>query len=177
LKISLEEIPEEGALSVDFLESESELNKLFGKGKDGDFSFDSPAKGSFRLSRKGEAVFVGLNIEGIARARCSHCLAVFEQQIDISSNVSLFPEETEEETKELDLSREEVDKNFYAGNSIDLEELLCEEIALFLPFNPRCSDNCKGLCPSCGKNLNEGKCGCGDASRGNSFAALKGLKF
>ncbi|MBE9536977.1 MAG: DUF177 domain-containing protein [Proteobacteria bacterium] len=177
MKINFEEIPEEGTLDVDFLENESEINKLLDEGNDGDFSFNSPAKGSFRLSKRGKTVFVSLHIEGLVRARCSQCLVDFEQKIDLSNDVSLFPEEGKEETKELDLTNEELEKNFYAGNSIDLAKLLCEEIVLYLPFNPRCSDNCKGLCPSCGKNLNEGKCNCTGRSKENPFSVLKGLKF
>jgi len=81
LKISLEEIPEEGALDVDFLENESEINRLFDDDENGDFSFDSPAKGSFRLSKRGRTVFASFHIEGLARARCSKCLADFEQNL------------------------------------------------------------------------------------------------
>lgn len=176
MKITINEIPEEGDLDVNFLENESELNKLFDKG---DFSFNSPAKGSFKLSKRGKTVFVSLHIEGACRAKCSNCLADFEQKIDFSNKVSLFPEEEEEEegTKELDLTSAEAEKNFYACNNIDLASLFCEEIALYLPFNPRCSDDCKGLCPSCGKNLNEGKCGCDGKDKENAFAVLRGLKF
>lgn len=177
MKINFDEIPEEGDLDVDFLENASELNKLLVKGKDSDFSFNSPAKGSFKLSKKGETVFVSLHIEGIAHARCSKCLSDFEQKIAISNKVDFFPEKKEEETSELDLSSEDIEKSFYADNNIDLAKVLCEEIVLYLPFNPRCSDNCKGLCPTCGKNLNEGKCGCSGKDKENAFSVLKGLKF
>ena len=43
---------------------------------------------------------------------------------------------------------------------LDLEELLREDILLELPSKYLCSPDCKGLCPKCGKNLNEGDCGC-----------------
>lgn len=173
MKINLEDIPEEGTLNVDFLENEANLNKLFQE----DFCFNSPAKGSFRISKRGKTVFVSLHIEGCAETRCSKCLSDFKQLIEIDNNVSLFPEDEEEGPREIDLTSEDAEKNFYTGNSIDLEKLLCEEIALYLPFNPRCSDNCKGLCPSCGKNLNEGKCGCGGIKKENPFAQLKDIKF
>lgn len=41
-----------------------------------------------------------------------------------------------------------------------LEELIGEEILFFLPSKMLCKDDCKGICPQCGKNLNLGKCGC-----------------
>lgn len=43
---------------------------------------------------------------------------------------------------------------------LDLDELIEEEITLFLPAKMLCSEDCKGLCMTCGKNLNFGKCNC-----------------
>lgn len=43
---------------------------------------------------------------------------------------------------------------------LDLDELVEEEIQLFLPSKMLCSESCKGLCAKCGKNLNAGKCDC-----------------
>jgi len=43
---------------------------------------------------------------------------------------------------------------------IDLTEGVREEIMLNLPLKNLCSEDCKGLCPRCGKDLNEGPCGC-----------------
>ena len=181
MKISFDEIPEEGTLDLDFLENESKINKFFDDSREGGFSFASPAKCSFKLSKSGKTVFVSLHVEACARSECSQCLVEFEKIIDIHNDTSLFPEEAaaeeEEGIKELDLTREELEKNFYSSNSIDLTALLCEEIVLSLPLNPRCSDDCKGLCPSCGKNLNEGKCKCNGTKKENPFAVLKDIKF
>lgn len=43
---------------------------------------------------------------------------------------------------------------------LDLDELVASDITLTLPFKVLCDDNCKGLCPDCGKNLNKEKCDC-----------------
>ncbi len=43
---------------------------------------------------------------------------------------------------------------------LDLDELIREEIIMFLPYKMLCREDCKGLCPKCGKNLNKGKCDC-----------------
>ena len=101
----------------------------------------------------------------------------FEQRVDISNYVTLFPDKAEKGTRELDLTDEELEKNFYTGDSIDLAKLLCDEIVLFLPFNPRCSENCKGLCPSCGKKLSEGNCDCAGIEGASPFSILKDVKF
>ena len=46
------------------------------------------------------------------------------------------------------------------GDSVDLGELLRMDILLEIPSKFLCREDCKGLCPSCGKNLNDGPCGC-----------------
>lgn len=54
---------------------------------------------------------------------------------------------------------------FYAlpeGDELDITEDLRAEMLLELPMNLLCSDECKGLCPHCGKNLNDGACACRD---------------
>ena len=59
------------------------------------------------------------------------------------------------------LNDEENDTFLLVENeSIELDDLLREDILLELPTKFLCKPDCKGLCPQCGKNLNEGKCGC-----------------
>ena len=43
---------------------------------------------------------------------------------------------------------------------LDLDELIRTDILLELPTKFLCKEDCKGLCPTCGKNLNEGACNC-----------------
>ena len=48
----------------------------------------------------------------------------------------------------------------FENNSLDLDELVGEEIQLFLPAKMLCKEDCRGLCQKCGKNLNYEKCEC-----------------
>ena len=48
---------------------------------------------------------------------------------------------------------------------IDLGPDIREEIILNYPIKPLCNSNCKGLCPQCGENLNEGGCSCGTTEK------------
>ena len=57
----------------------------------------------------------------------------------------------------------------------DLDELLREDILLDLPSKYLCSPDCKGLCPKCGKNLNEGDCGCDRKEIDPRLEVLKSL--
>ena len=60
---------------------------------------------------------------------------------------------------------------------VDITEDLREAIILNLPRFPLCDEACKGLCPQCGKDLNEGPCGCSDGEKGGAWDALNSLNL
>ena len=65
---------------------------------------------------------------------------------------------------------------FYLLQSDYPNQRLWEEFSLALPVKPLCRPDCRGLCPECGKNLNEGACGCSRDSGDPRLAALRQLK-
>ena len=73
-------------------------------------------------------------------------------------------------------SSDEEDAYVYFDSMLDITKALSDEIALSLPTSWLCSDDCKGLCPKCGVNLNEQLCDC-NTSRENAFSVLKNIKF
>ena len=54
------------------------------------------------------------------------------------------------------------DKLLLEDMKLDLYQSCFEEIVLNLPIKHLCNDSCKGICPSCGKNLNDGLCACSE---------------
>ena len=80
--------------------------------------------------------------------------------------------------RELDLSREqdeEVDEDelsFIDGCMLDADKLVTDEIVVALPTKILCREDCRGLCPQCGKNLNEGTCECTHESLDPRMAAI-----
>jgi uncharacterized protein len=56
---------------------------------------------------------------------------------------------------------------------VDVAALLWEEFSLALPVKPLCSPDCRGICPNCGKNLNNGPCSCSSAGADPRFASLR----
>ena len=58
---------------------------------------------------------------------------------------------------------------------LDLAAVCWEEFVLALPVNPLCKTDCKGLCPQCGTNLNNGTCGCIPDEGDPRLAVLRGL--
>ena len=57
---------------------------------------------------------------------------------------------------------------------LDLTETAREGIIFVLPSYPICGEGCKGVCPTCGKNLNEGPCGCAQGGADSPWGALDG---
>jgi uncharacterized metal-binding protein YceD (DUF177 family) len=70
-----------------------------------------------------------------------------------------------------------VDEDTYAGKEIDLTPSVREQILLQIPSSPLCGEECKGLCPKCGKDLNEGECGCDRTVMDPRWGALKGIQL
>jgi uncharacterized protein len=58
---------------------------------------------------------------------------------------------------------ERADEELFDGKTIDLDPLVREQVLLALPMHAVCRDDCKGLCGTCGQNLNEGQCDCARA--------------
>jgi DUF177 domain-containing protein len=69
------------------------------------------------------------------------------------------------------------DEESYAGKEIDLSSAVREQILLQIPSSPLCREDCLGLCPKCGKDLNEGECGCDRAVMDPRWAVLKGIQL
>ena len=72
---------------------------------------------------------------------------------------------------------EEFDKSLAIDEVLDVTELLRDVLLAGQPMKNLCKADCKGLCPSCGANLNDGECGCDKFIVDPRLAALKGLKI
>ncbi len=81
-----------------------------------------------------------------------------------------------EENDPTGLSRD-IDITYLAEDHIELGEVVREQLQLQIPFQPLCSETCKGLCSNCGTDLNQGRCACARLQKASPFAALAGLKF
>lgn len=85
-------------------------------------------------------------------APCDRCTALTKRRYHYQfSHILSDSSEKEEDDDVIQIGPE---------RTLDLDELLRSDILLELPYKYLCSEDCKGLCASCGKNLNEGPCGC-----------------
>ncbi|RXZ77001.1 DUF177 domain-containing protein [Paenibacillaceae bacterium] len=100
---------------------------------------------------------------------CSRCLEPAHAHLDIpfferfKQGVS---DGDEDEADDIIMSKED---------KINLQPYVEESLLLYVPFVPLCSEQCRGLCPKCGVNLNESQCDCSREVIDPRFAALKDL--
>ncbi len=69
----------------------------------------------------------------------------------------------------------EEEEDFIEGYILDLEKMALNEIYVNFPMKVLCAEDCKGICKSCGANLNVGSCNCADDNFDLRFAGLKDL--
>lgn len=102
--------------------------------------FRRPVKVTAAVSKISNAVTVDLTIDGHFATACSRCLAALEKDFQRTFTLN-YP----------------VDKD---NPILSLDDDIREEIIIEYPMQPLCSAECKGLCPRCGANRNEGLCHC-----------------
>lgn len=108
------------------------------------------------------------NIQTAISLVCARCLEQFELKIHSRFDIILFPKELVEQ-RSTALGEDDLEYIFYENDQIDLEKILVEQVNLFIPFKPVCRADCKGICPSCGANLNRGVCPCDQAKNEIKF--------
>jgi len=135
-------------------------------------------------TKMGREVLVRAKFRVPLSGPCKRCLkpVPIEEAVDLTR--TYVPEkqahptaERKGEASERSFDPELGDEDTYAGKEIDLLPAVREQILLYIPSSPLCREDCPGLCPICGKDLNEGKCGCDRAVMDPRWAALKGIQL
>ena len=108
---------------------------------------------------------------------CARCLEPVHYPIQREFDLLYRPAGSDiVEDKEVELADEDAAISYYEGDGVELAELLREQVLLEVPLKTLCKQECKGLCPHCGQNLNTGPCECAQETADPRWEALKGLK-
>jgi uncharacterized protein len=115
------------------------------------------------------------------RLACSRCLKDFETMLTSAFELTYVKEvpglmDVLDE-QEIELKAEEIGLMVFKGEEINLHQGIQEQVVMAFPLQPLCDENCKGLCPQCGSDLNRRDCGCARGSGSNPFTVLKNLKL
>lgn len=148
--------------------------------ENGEITFEAPITGTLIASRSGKIV----EVKGLLETRvCSACCRCLDPVIDsLSIDVTLCYTQCDEkgdvaQEEEVELTDDDLGLIPFDGHEIDLRHDVAQELIMALPLQQLCSESCQGLCPVCGGNLNQTKCGCEQPIFHSGLAALKNLKI
>jgi len=120
------------------------------------------------------------HIRGVISAEvslaCTRCLEPISKHLEIPCHAVFVDADKEDTNAEAEIADELLDESLVPDGKIDMAEVVREQILLATPEQVFCREDCKGLCPQCGANLNLIDCNCADDDTDPRWAALKSLK-
>ena len=142
----------------------------------------APIQFQLRIQKSGQLVEVDGRLETVVSLSCGRCLQAYETPLASEFALTFTPyveseQEADTEEAEVELDTDELGLVYYKDDYLDLLQPLQDQLIMALPISPVCSDECRGLCPECGCNLNIDKCRCEKKIFNNKFSALGGLKL
>ena len=124
--------------------------------------------------RTGEVAISG-EFRATTRLACSRCLEPLVTEIGPPVDLHLFPARGSRH-EEVELGPDDLEIDFYQGDTLDVAGLLRSETLLALPMKPLCRADCRGLCPLCGSNRNVTACACDARAIDPRLAPLEALR-
>lgn len=144
---------------------------------DGDsFTVAAPVDLAFDVTRDKDRFGLSGRVRTTLELPCSRCLEPFRRAVDAAFDLRYVPRCANTGEGEREVQEDDLTTAFYEDDTIDLGQLMREQLYLALPMKPLCSDACLGLCPHCGTNRNRASCGCTRDWEDPRFAALRVLK-
>jgi uncharacterized protein len=107
---------------------------------------------------------------------CARCLEPAVQKVSRSFDLLYRPLGSDAGRAELSVTAAEAEIGYYQGEGLLLEDALREQVLLEVPLKAMCRDDCKGLCPHCGTNLNDKQCACAEPLEDPRWTALKDIR-
>jgi uncharacterized protein len=145
-------------------------------GQEPDFRVVAPIALTFDIFKDKQQFRLVGHVATTLELPCSRCLEPFPLPVDQTFDLRYQPHAQNTGEGEREIEEDDLTTAFYENDEIDLGQLMREQFYLALPMKPLCSDDCKGLCPVCGTNLNRGSCDCNRTWDDPRLAALKALR-
>ncbi len=138
-------------------------------------SLTGPANVNGRVRLSSGQVFVNGHIETRAQVECDRCLKPIELPVKTDFEVEYITGSAYASTGVVELTEAEMTVSVFDGESLDVDEIVKEQILLAVPTRMLCREDCKGICPQCGIDRNTGECNCVTNEIDPRWAALKDL--
>ena len=130
-----------------------------------------------RVRRSGQEVELRGELDAKVESLCSRCLKPVELPIHAEFTERFVPAVSWRAEEQHELQEEDLNLAVFDGEAIELNDLVREEILLAMPAQVLCREDCQGLCPTCGIDMNAGSCRCAGADGDSRWEKLKDLRF
>jgi uncharacterized protein len=107
---------------------------------------------------------------------CARCLDPVSHEVNRAFDLIFRPQGVDRRADEVSISEAETEIGYYDGEGLLLEDALREQVLLATPVRALCRDDCKGLCPQCGRNRNLEQCQCEPHVSDPRWDALNDIK-
>jgi uncharacterized protein len=135
----------------------------------------SPVEGQVKLTRTHRGILVQGMLKAKVPVECSRCLKVFDDPLKFDIEEEFFPVIDVNSGGHLELPDEPGSFTIDEHHTLDLSEAIRQNALLAIPMKPLCRTDCLGICPTCGADLNKGKCDCEPAEIDPRWAKLAQL--
>jgi DUF177 domain-containing protein len=139
-------------------------------------TLNSPVRLVGSVKRSGAEVVVSGRVSSQVSVECDRCLKTVELPVSADFSVDYITGQDYESSHAAELTADELDVSVFDGESIDIDELVKEQILLSVPDRTLCREDCKGICSTCGADLNASACNCEQSDIDPRWEALKKLK-
>jgi len=129
-------------------------------GQDEDFTVAAPVTLTFDIFKDKKQFRLVGRVRTTLELPCGRCLEPFTMHVDAQFDLRYHPHVENTGEGEREIEEDDLTTAFYEHDEIDLGHLMREQFYLSLPMKPLCRQDCRGLCPECGTNLNRGACEC-----------------
>ena len=146
--------------------------------QDEDYRVVSPVALAFTIHKDHDRFRLVGTLAATLELRCSRCLEPFALPVNAAFDLRYHPEgkaAPDADVEDGELGEDDASATYYRDDEIDLGDLIREQFYLALPMKPLCRDDCKGLCPHCGTNLNTSTCQCRTEWEDPRLAGLRAL--
>jgi uncharacterized protein len=175
MRIRVDDIPESGRV-LHFHWDRNRLKDFMPPNDPFEMETLQPVSVDLEVHKGADHVRIRGSFSARFQLQCHRCLDPYPWQLLQEVDTLLLVEKHLPEEEEVELEPEDLEVEFFDGEEIDIDRLVAEEVFLALPFRALCSEECRGLCPGCGANLNRETCRCSKSDKKSPFQALERLR-
>ncbi len=116
------------------------------------YGFSEPVKVQGDISNNGKSLILKAECTGSMKTRCARCMKEINVPIEFTLDENLIQGD--------DGNAYDDDVIVFDGTQVDIDEIVADGFLMNVDGKYLCQEDCRGLCPECGADLNEGDCGC-----------------